>query len=221
MLPGAGLRLFLMDARVPSRTRPRNGELLLKGRLLVVAFEGWNDAGEAATGAVRVLQEQLDVAPVRELDPELYYDYQFNRPVIGIDDEARRRLTWPTTTMYGPSSPQMPVEPLAADADLSVSGDNGGNIYLLIGVEPSRTWKAFTAEIIDAALAADISGVVFLGAMLADVPHTRPISIFTSSENAEVRAELQIERSMYEGPVGILSVVAEAAEDAGIPTLAI
>ncbi|WP_449261365.1 PAC2 family protein, partial [Escherichia coli] len=76
---------------------------MLKGRLLVVAFEGWNDAGEAATGAVRVLQEQLDVAPVRELDPELYYDYQFNRPVIGSDDEARRRLTWPTTTMYGPS----------------------------------------------------------------------------------------------------------------------
>ncbi|MCU1419346.1 MAG: carboxylate--amine ligase [Mycetocola sp.] len=73
----------------------------------------------------------------------------------------------------------------------------------------------------DAALAADISAVVFLGAMLADVPHTRPISIFTSSENQEVRAELQIERSMYEGPVGILSVVAEAAEDAGIPTVAI
>jgi hypothetical protein len=156
-----------------------------------------------------------------ELDPELYYDYQFNRPVIGIDDDARRRLSWPTTTMYGPSAPLLPSEQLADDADLSVSGDNGGNIYLLVGVEPSRSWKAFTAEIVDAALAADISAVVFLGAMLADVPHTRPISIFTSSENPEVRAELQIERSLYEGPVGILSVVAEAAEDAGIPTLAI
>ncbi|WP_411721770.1 proteasome assembly chaperone family protein [Mycetocola sp.] len=198
-----------------------SGNSLLKGRLLVVAFEGWNDAGEAATGAVRVLQEQLDVAPMLELDPELYYDYQFNRPVIGIDDDARRRLSWPTTTMYGPSTPLSPAEPLADDADLNVSGDNGGNIYLLVGVEPSRSWKAFTAEIVDAALAADISAVVFLGAMLADVPHTRPISIFTSSENPEVRSELQIERSMYEGPVGILSVVAEAAEDAGIPTVAI
>src|SRR5690606_39133640 len=143
----------------------------------------------------RVLQEQLDVAPLLELDPELYYDYQFNRPVIGVDDDARRRLTWPTTTLYGPSSPQMPVEPLADDADLSVSGDNGGNIYLLVGVEPSRTWKAFTAEIIDAALAADISWIVFLGAMLADVPHTRPISIFTSREKPEFRAYLEIERS--------------------------
>ncbi|MBG6237985.1 hypothetical protein IWX78_000940 [Mycetocola sp. CAN_C7] len=194
---------------------------MLKGRLLVVAFEGWNDAGEAATGAVRVLQEQLDVAPLLELDPELYYDYQFNRPVIGLDDESRRRLTWPTATLYGPSTPSAPVEPLADDAELSVSGDNGGNVYLLLGVEPSRSWKAFTAEVIDAALTADISAVVFLGAMLADVPHTRPISIFTSSENDEVRAELQIERSIYEGPVGILTVLAEAAEDAGIPTLAI
>ena len=219
--PVADCAYSWMSPRSSGRGNPRNGELLLKGRLLVVAFEGWNDAGEAATGAVRVLQEQLDVAPRLELDPELYYDYQFNRPVIGVDDDSRRRLTWPTATLYGPSTPQTPVAPLADDADLSVSGDNGGNVYLLVGVEPSRSWKAFTAEIIDAALAADISAVVFLGAMLADVPHTRPISIFTSSENPDVRAELQIERSVYEGPVGILSVLAEGAEDAGIPTLAI
>ena len=98
-----------------------------------------------------------------------------------------------------------------------MSGANAGNIYLLLGTEPSRSWKRFTAEVIDAALAADIGGIVFLGAMLADVPHTRPISIFASSDNAQVRAELDIERSNYEGPVGILSVIAEAAEKVGHP----
>ncbi|WP_232528773.1 proteasome assembly chaperone family protein [Mycetocola zhujimingii] len=197
---------------------------MLSGRLLVVAFEGWNDAGEAATGAVRVLQEQLDVTAIFEIDPELYYDYQFNRPVIAVDDDGKRRITWPTATLYGPSAPAADTDapaPLADDADLSVSGSNGGNIFLLVGSEPSRSWKAFTAEIIDAALTHDISTIVFLGAMLADVPHTRPISIFASSENDEMRGELQLERSSYEGPVGILSVLAEAAEQAGISTLSI
>ena len=198
---------------------------MLNGRLLVVAFEGWNDAGEAATGAVRVLQEQLDVSSLFAIDPELYYDYQFNRPMLASDDDGRRRLTWPTATLYGPSAstatPEPDPAPLADDAELSVSGANGGNIFLLIGSEPSRSWKAFTAEIIDAALTHDISTVIFLGAMLADVPHTRPISIFASSENDDMRASLELERSSYEGPVGILSVLAEAAEDAGISTLSI
>lgn len=194
---------------------------ILGGRILVVAFEGWNDAGEAASGAVRSLKEELELTEIFAVDPELYFDYQFNRPTIGIDDDGKRLLTWPSTVMYGPSVPGEPSESLAADAEMQVSGANDGNIYLLLGTEPSRTWKGFTAEVIDAALAADIGGIVFLGAMLADVPHTRPISIFTSSDNAEVRAELDIERSNYEGPIGILSVIADAAERVGIPTLSI
>ncbi|RLQ86545.1 PAC2 family protein [Mycetocola zhadangensis] len=196
----------------------------MNGRLLVVAFEGWNDAGEAATGAVRVLQEQLDVSPLFVIDPELYYDYQFNRPMLAADDDGRRRITWPTATISGPAKMAGTDEdpaPLADDAELSVSGANGANIFLLLGSEPSRSWKAFTAEVIDAALTYDISTIIFLGAMLADVPHTRPISIFASSENDEMRGALELERSSYEGPVGILSVLAEAAEDAGISTLSI
>jgi hypothetical protein len=177
------------------------GKSFLSGRLLVVAFEGWNDAGEAASGAVRTLQDVLSVTPIAEVDPELYFDYQFNRPTVSTDDDGRRRLEWPTAIMYGPSEPGVAPHGLADDAQLQVSGNNVGNIYLLLGTEPSRSWKSFTAEILDAALAADISAVVFLGAMLADVPHTRPISIFASSENAQVRSELQIERSTYEGPV--------------------
>ena len=193
---------------------------ILSGRILVVAFEGWNDAGEAASGAVKTLKEQLDVVPVAEVDPELYFDFQFNRPVV-TDDDGRRRLIWPSAVMFGPAVPGHTGDALAGDAELDVTGDNAGNIYLLLGTEPSRSWKSFTAEIMDAALAADIGAVVFLGAMLADVPHTRPISVFASSENAAVRAELGIERSTYEGPVGILSVIADQAEKAGIPTVSL
>lgn len=198
-----------------------NGNGFLNGRLLVVAFEGWNDAGEAATGAVSTLKELLAVTQIAEVDPELYFDYQFNRPTISTNEEGGRFIEWPDAVMYGPTSPGVESVPLAEDAELAVSGTNAGNIYLLLGTEPSRSWKSFTAEILDSALAADISGVVFLGAMLADVPHTRPISIFVSSDNPEVRKELHIERSNYEGPVGILSVLAEAAESVGIPTLSI
>ena len=195
---------------------------MLNGRLLVVAFEGWNDAGEAATGAVKTLKEQLELSPITEVDPELYYDYQFNRPVITSNDDGTRSLEWPGAVLYGPENPALSAsELLADDAEMQISGDNGNNVYLLIGTEPSRSWKAFAAEIIDAALAADVSAIVFLGSMLADVPHTRPISVFLSSENADIRRELDIERSTYEGPVGILSVLGEAAESTGIATVSL
>lgn len=193
----------------------------LGGRLLVVAFEGWNDAGEAASGAVRLLTEQVQAAPIKVLDAEMYFDFQYNRPVVSQDDDGARTLSWPDATIFGPAADAAERVALAADAELNVSGSNVGNLYLLLGTEPSRNWKSFTAEIIDTALTEDISAVVFLGAMLADVPHTRPISIFVTSENAEVRAELDVERSNYEGPVGILSVIGQAAEKVGIPTLSI
>ena len=173
--------------------------------MLVVAFEGWNDAGEAASGAVNTLKEQLEVLPILEIEPEDYFDYQFNRPLIGFDDEGKRQLVWPSITLSGP-----------LDADAAPD-----SVYLLLGTEPSRGWKTFAGEVLDAVEANGISGIVFLGAMLADVPHTRPISVFTSSENPEVREHFTIERSTYEGPVGILSVLADAAETAGIPTVSI
>ncbi len=259
-----------------------------EGRILVVAFEGWNDAGEAASGAVAMLRDALDLEAIHDVDPEQYFDYQFTRPLVYSDDDGVRRLKWPQATMYGPQSSRdlagMPfgielhrvpetdeivaelvraveldedvdlidpelIEDLDAadeaddeadddpeaddesDDDVDADDDDADdapvermsaeNIYVLLGSEPSRSWKSFTAEIIDKALAADISGIVVLGAMLADVPHTRPISVFSSSESADLRAELSLERSTYEGPVGILSVIADVAEVVGIPTVSI
>ncbi|TIH40687.1 PAC2 family protein [Subtercola vilae] len=188
---------------------------------MVVAFEGWNDAGEAATGAVRVLKEQLDVSLIAEVDSEDFFDYQFNRPTAGFDDDGQRILVWPTAEVYGPADADEGDENLAADAGLDVSSGNTGNVYLLIGTEPSRNWRRFTTEVMQVAVDAGVTGIVFLGAMLADVPHTRPISVFSTSENAAVRTELDLERSTYEGPVGILSVIGEAAETLGIPTVTV
>lgn len=211
-------------------------DLFRSGRLLVVAFEGWNDAGEAASGAVRALKEVLDVSPMADIDPEDYYDFQLNRPHLEFDDEGVRRLRWPGVTLYGPTGKESvprarligddPLRTTPAtergDADpLGVSGTNHSNIYLLVGTEPSRGWKTFATETIDQALTADITGVIMLGALLADVPHTRPISVHSSSENPEVREELGVERSSYEGPVGILSVIAMMAEEAGIPSVSL
>jgi hypothetical protein len=176
------------------------------GRVLVVAFEGWNDAGEAASGVVQTLRDELDVYPIAEVDPEDYFDYQFNRPTVEVDEDGNRVLSWPGVTIYGPTQP---------------NSAPGAAIYLLLGTEPSRGWKTFTEEIFEVIEDAEITGIVFLGAMLADVPHTRPISVFTSSENAEVREALGIERSSYEGPVGILSVLSAAADKADIATISI
>jgi hypothetical protein len=190
------------------------------GRLLVVAFEGWNDAGEAASGAVRMLKELLDLAPIAEVDPEDYFDYQFNRPSVEADDDGNRRLIWPGVTIYGPRVAPESLE-LGAVDPIAGLGENAQNVFLLLGTEPSRGWKTFTREVLDVLEGHEISSIVFLGAMLADVPHSRPISVFTSSENAAVRAQLRLERSGYEGPVGILSVLADAAEKVGISSMSI
>jgi hypothetical protein len=170
------------------------------GPVVIVAFEGWNDAGEAASGVLRALRDQLEATAVAQVESEDYFDYQFNRPNVVIDDDGDRRLEWPDVTLFAP----------AADGP-----------HLLLGTEPSRGWKTFASEIVDQLLAIDASGVVFLGAMLADVPHTRPISVFASSEDQDLQERFGLEASSYEGPVGILSVLGDAADRAGIPSLSI
>jgi len=167
----------------------------------VAAFDGWNDAGEAASAAVALLREEGAYEPVFSVDPELYFDYQYTRPQISLDAEGRRVLNWPETTLWRPSR-----------------RSRGTQLWLLTGVEPARAWQAFAGEIIDVALREDITGLVSLGSMMADVPHSRPISVFAGSHNEELRTKLELEKSTYEGPVGILSVLDQAADAAGIPS---
>lgn len=170
-------------------------------RIIVAAFDGWNDAGEAASAAAAMLRTGGDYEVVHSVDPELYFDYQYTRPQVGVDAEGRRTLTWPEATLLRPAE-----------------RTDGPEIWLLTGVEPARAWQAFAAEFIDVALREDVTGFVALGSMMSDVPHTRPISVFAGSDNDGVRQSLGLERSLYEGPVGILSALGDAAERAGIPT---
>lgn len=174
---------------------------VLGQRIVIAAFDGWNDAGEAASGAIEALRASTEYDLVHSVDPELYFDYQYTRPSSRMDAEGRRGLTWPEAGLWRPRDP-----------------GPGPEFWLLTGAEPARTWQAFASEFIDVALRDDITGLVTLGAMLSDVPHTRPISIFTSSQNEQVRDAHDLERSLYEGPVGILSVIEHFAENAGIPT---
>jgi len=182
---------------------------IFSGRTLIVAFEGWNDAAESASSAVKHICEQLNVDVVAAVDPEDYYDFQFTRPTVSHDQNGDREVTWPSAQLCSPS-----VEITAANPEL-------GRLHILLGTEPSRRWQSFTAEIMEMIEDREIDAVIFLGAMLADVPHTRPISVMTTSQNSEARAELGVERSQYEGPIGILSVIGIALEKVGIPSIAL
>jgi len=170
-------------------------------RIIVAAFDGWNDAGEAASAAAAMLRADVEYEVVHTVDPELYFDYQYTRPQVGLDAEGRRTLSWPEATLLRP-----------------VERSDDAEIWLLVGVEPARAWQAFAAEFIDVALREDVSGFVALGSMMSDVPHTRPISVFAGSDNEAVRQSLSLERSLYEGPVGILSAIGHVSETVGIPT---
>lgn len=182
---------------------------IFSGRTLIVAFEGWNDAAESASGAVKFICEQIKADVVASVDPEDYYDFQFTRPTVSYDPAGGRVLDWPGTEMCIPSSDAIAENP--GIAKLSV----------LVGTEPARRWKSFAAEIMEMVEDREIESVLFLGAMLADVPHTRPIGVMATSQNEHARAELEIERSQYEGPVGILSVLGIELEKLGIPAVAL
>jgi hypothetical protein len=174
---------------------------VLGSRILVAAFDGWNDAGEAATGALTALRAGGEYTKAHSIDPELYFDYQYARPSTRMDAQGHRQMTWPEAAMWRPTV-----------------SDGSPEIWLLTGSEPARAWQAFANEFIDVALREDVTGFVTMGAMLSDVPHTRPISVFASSQNDMVREVHGLERSTYEGPVGILSVLEHFAERSGIPT---
>jgi proteasome assembly chaperone (PAC2) family protein len=176
----------------------------LRDPVMIAAFEGWNDAGEAASGAVAHLEQVWESEPVGELDPEDYHDFQVSRPTVQLDDDGRRRITWPTTRVSW-------ARPPGAVRD----------VVLVRGIEPSMRWKSFTREVLGYAEQLGVRTVVTLGALLADVPHTRPIPVTTTSEDEGLLERLTIEPSRYEGPTGILGVLQDAAGRAGLPGLSL
>ena len=178
---------------------------------MVIAFSGWNDAGEAATGAASHLLSswtdlETDVVPelIAEVDPEEFYDFQVNRPMVEVDDSSIRSLTWPGTQIYGLRTP-----------------DLAHDFVVVRGVEPSMKWKTFAADILDLADDLEIDLVITLGAMLADTPHTRPITVSGSGAHPDIARRLGVEISKYEGPTGILGVIQDACVRRGIDAVSL
>ncbi len=173
----------------------------LRDPVMICAFEGWNDAGEAASAVVEHLADSWGAEVVAAMDPEDYYDFQVNRPRVLVEG-GRRRISWRTTRIL-----------VARDTPL------GRDVVLVQGVEPSFRWRAFAIELMELAQSVDVSMVLTIGALMADVAHSRPIPVTATSDNEDVRHRLDLEMSTYEGPTGILGVVADAANQVGLPSV--
>ncbi len=174
----------------------------LRSPVLVAAFEGWNDAADAASGVVDHLLRVWDARLVAAMDPEDFYDFQVNRPLVGPDPSGARRITWPSTQLSVASPP-----------------DASRDVVLLRGIEPNMRWRQFCAELLAAATELGTEMVVSVGALLADTPHTRPVPVSGTSTDTELSTRLRLEQSTYEGPTGIVGVFQDACVEAGMPAV--
>ncbi|WP_222266827.1 PAC2 family protein [Modestobacter marinus] len=170
--------------------------------VVVVAFEGWNDAGDAATGAVEHLELIWDATPLAALDPEDYYDFQVNRPTVSLVDGVSRRIEWPTTRVSVAQPP-----------------GTERHVVLIRGIEPNMRWRGFCEELIELCQELGAHTVIGLGALLADTPHTRPTPVTGSAYDSDSARQWGLETSRYEGPTGILGVFQDACVQAGLPSL--
>lgn len=177
---------------LPTLTRP----------VLIAAFEGWNDAGDSASGTVAHIADVWDAHVMLELDPEEYYDYQVNRPIVSTSESGVRQLTWPTTRLLIANLPER-------------------DILLVQGPEPNIKWQQFTREILGLAVELDVELVITLGALLSDSPHTRPIPVSGTSTDPTLTEQLGLDVSTYEGPTGIIGVIQEACSRFDIPAVSL
>jgi len=184
---------------------------LLRNPVMIMAFSGWNDAAEAASGAVEHLlsgwgDRNDEVVPelIADVESEEFYDFQVNRPVVSIDESEIRSITWPTTQVFGLSIPTMPRD-----------------LVVVTGVEPSMRWKSFTSELLDLADDLEVSLIVTLGSLLADTPHTRPITVTGTGAHPSIATRLGVSVSKYAGPTGILGVIQDGCMRRGIDAISL
>ncbi len=172
---------------------------------MVCAFEGWNDAGDAASSAVSFLAGELGAERFARVDIEEFYDFQANRPRIELtEDENRRKITWPSVEILEARAPRAPRD-----------------LVIVTGVEPSLRWRTFSALLVDLAEALDVQLVATLGALLADIPHTHPVAMTGFSSDPHLLERLGLQPSTYEGVTGIVGVLHAACAEAGLPSASI
>lgn len=190
-------------------------------RVLIAAFEGWSDAGAATTTVLQHLAELIDAEVLHAIGADGFVDYQVHRPKISFDEDGQRVLDWPETRLYG--RVERPGEPLDPEAETirRIDGSRASELFLLAGVEPARDWAAFADEVVDLVDSWQIDRVILLGALYSDAPHSRPIIISLTSENAALRSSAGAARSDYEGPVGITTVLELALIELEVPVLSL
>ena len=171
----------------------------LRRPVLVASFEGWNDAGDAATMATRHLQDSWGAEPFATIDPEEFHDFTEDRPMVHLVDGVTREITWPEHTL---SSCPIP----GSDRDVA----------FLVAVEPQLRWRTYTGVVIDVARDLGCSLVITLGALLAETPHTRPVKITGTANDAALALRLGLARSRYEGPTGIVGVLHDQLAKGGV-----
>ncbi len=176
----------------------------LREPVLVCAFKGWNDAGEAATAALSYIRGSFDAHEVARIDPEEFYDFTAVRPTVKVGDEGMREIDWPQNSF----------------AVAPVPGAEG-DLVMLEGVEPSLRWRRFTEDIVSTARELGVSMVITLGALLADVPHSRPVAITGITSDETLVERLGFEPPSYQGPTGIVGVLQRACADEGIPAVSL
>ena len=169
--------------------------------MLVAAFRGWNDGAQAASLAASFLAQAWEARRFADIDPEEFFDFQATRPHVALEEGLTRRIDWPETVFYHGSIP-------GTERDA----------VLALGIEPNLRWRTFSEEIVELAGELGVELVVTLGALLADVPHTRPAPVTGSATDPKLVEELGLASSRYEGPTGIVGVVHDACRAAGLPS---
>ena len=176
----------------------------LRAPALVCAFKGWNDAGDAASAALSFIGANLGATRFARIDPEEFFDFQATRPKVKFTEGQTREIEWPEVEIFAARIPRAPRD-----------------LVLISGSEPSMRWRSFSALIIDLAEALGTQLVVSLGALLADVPHSRPVSITGLSSDPSLTDRLSVSTTNYEGPTGIVGVLHDACAQAGLPSVSL
>src|SRR4051795_3153128 len=177
--------------RRPQLTRP----------VLVAAFRGWNDGAQAASLAAGYLAKTWNAERFADVDPEEFFDFQAARPHVSLEDGITRRIDWPETAFYH-------ARPEGLDRD----------VVLLLGIEPNLRWRTFTELMLGLIRELGVELMITLGALLADVPHTRPSPVTGSASDPDLVRELGLSESRYEGPTGIVGVLHDACRETGVPS---
>ncbi|RMF92069.1 MAG: PAC2 family protein, partial [Nitrospinota bacterium] len=176
----------------------------LRQPILILAFAGWNDAGGAATTAAKFLSKHLDARKFASIDPEEFYDFTEQRPMIRLKDTVHREIIWPENDFYYTQLPELPQD-----------------IIIGIGVEPHLKWRTYVQAIFELIQTCHVSMVATLGALLAEVVHSRPVRVTGSTTDPTLKRRLRLSSSRYEGPTGIVGVLHDACRRHGLPAVSL